>query len=350
MLLLYQKQASNVSNKLEEKFQTSELKNIETLLAAMPGKDKMSMEDLFIIVYCVVSNFIDQIGGQKSLRCSNNNDPIFTDAEVITIALVQELAGQNSQRAWHNFVRKNFNYLFPKICSRTQYGRRIAQLHGIVCWLQQNLCGLLSASFSKEFIIDSFPIELCNIQRLKNSSQPFEYDGADIGYCAAKKLHYYGFKCHLVTDLRGVPVFLCLTSAHMADLQAFEFVAQELLQHRIIKTHAFCIGDKGYLGEEFQQNMQQLYGVTLLSMEREYPKITKKYGPSARNEYLRPIRKIIETTGGLLSVEFNAGRTKRRGIKGLVHSLITKLAAFNLANFLNMILELPLLHVKGFVF
>ena len=62
------------------------------------------------------------------------------------------------------------------------------------------------------------------------------------------------------------------------------------------------------------------------------------------------LAQLVETSINLFSVELNAGRTKRRTIKGLITSLITKLAAFNLANFLNYLLEEPLLELKSFVY
>ena len=337
-----------IEQRLASLLKTSEIKNIDELLKILPGKDELDMELLFTAVYCVVSDFIKLMGGQQSFRQSNNDDPEFTDAELITIILVGHLAGATSQRSWHRHVRKNYIDLFPKLCSRTRFARREAKLHNLVCFFQQNLCSLLAASSSRELIVDSFPIELCNIQRLKSSSQPFQYDGADIGYCAAKKQHYYGFKGHLVTDPRGVPIFLCLTSASKSDLHSLEFVVEEMLKLGIIKEDTVYIGDKGYVGQEFQDHVNQTYGVRLLSMEREYKKTL--YGPSPLNEFIQKIRKIIETSINLFSVELNAGRTKRRTIKGLITSLITKLAAFNLANFLNYLLEEPLLELKSFVY
>jgi hypothetical protein len=337
-----------IEQRLATLLKTSKLKNIDDLLKILPGKENLNMELLFTAVYCVVSDFIKHMGGQQSLRNSNNDNPEFTDAEVISIVLVGQLAGADSQRSWYRHVRKNYIDLFPRLCSRTRFARREVRLHNLVCFFQQNLCSLLAASTSRELLIDSFPIEICNIQRLKNSSQPFEYDGADIGYCASKKQHYYGFKGHLVTDLRGIPIFICLTSASKSDLHSFEFVVEEMLRLRIVHGDTVCIGDKGYVGQEFQQYIHQSYGVRLLSMEREYKKA--KYGRSPLNEFIQKIRKIIETTINLFSVEFKAGRTKRRTIKGLITSIMTKLAAFNLANFLNYLLDEPFLEVKSFVY
>ena len=133
------------------------------------------------------------------------NNPKFTDAEVITIAIVGQLSQQDSQRAWYRYVKKNYIHFFPAICCREQFGRRLLQLHDIICFFQQNLCVLMSACHTVEMLIDSFPIELCNIQRLKGSSQPFVYDGANFCYCASKKLYYYGFKCHLGAENQQPP-------------------------------------------------------------------------------------------------------------------------------------------------
>jgi hypothetical protein len=180
----------------------------------------------------------------------------------------------------------------------------------MIVFFQQNLCSLLAATYSTELLVDSFPIELCNIQRLKSSSQPFEAYGANYGYCAAKKLYYYGFKCHIVSDLRGVPIFICLTPASMSDLHAFEFVVTQMIEQYILKGKTIYLGDKGYVGQKFQQKIQERYGVTLLSMQRERQQA--KYGESPGNELLKKIRKIIETTIELFSVEWNAGTTEHR--------------------------------------
>lgn len=337
-----------IAERVSKLLRDRENKTIEELLKILPGKDDMTLEDVFTAVYCVVSDFLDHIGGQTMLRTSNNNNPDFTDAEVATIALVETLAQQDSQNAWHKFVRKNYLHLFPRLCSRSRYTRRVFFLQDIICLFQRHLCGLLCASNSPYLIVDSFPLELCNMRRLSSSSQPFEYHGANFGYCAAKKLYYYGFKCHIVSDLRGVPIFVHLTSASMSDLYAFESVVEHMVKLNIVTSPAIYVADRGYVGEEFQQHIQAQYGVTLFSMEREYLKDI--YGASPKNEFLKQVRKIVETTIDLFSKELHAGRTRRRSISGLASSLLTKLSAFNLANLFNSLLNLPLLRIKGFVF
>ena len=85
-----------------------------------------------------------------------------------------------------------------------------------------------------------------------------------------------------------------MTSASKSDLHSFEFVVEEMLKLRMLRGETVYIGDKGYVGQKFQEYIQHSYGVKLLSMEREYKK--EKYGPSPLNEFIVKVRKIIETT------------------------------------------------------
>ena len=337
----------SLSEKVNILLNTKKVKDIKELLNTFSEKEKLSIEELFIVIYCVINDFFTSIGGQKALRLSNNNNPKFTDDEIITINLVGQLSGQNSQSAWFKYVYKNYQDLFPQICQRPQYVKRSFRLQKITCFIQQYLVHLTGANCGKEFIIDSFPLELCNMQRLKSSSQPFEYDGASFGYCAAKKLHYYGFKCHLVTDLRGIPVFLCVTSAHMSDLRAFEFVISEMFKHKIVNSSTIYLGDKGYVGEDFRNNIEQLFDIKLVSMQRQYNKNLEEH---PINTLIKKSRKLIETSINLLAKELHANETKRRSIKGLSSSLIDKVTAFNMASLLNLLLDQPLLRIKGFVY
>ena len=96
-------------------------------------KDTMSLDDLFCMTFCVIDDYYTMlIGAQANLRYSPNGNPAFADSEVITLALVAELKGENSERAWWRFVSKNYRHLFPHLCSRTRYGRRLRKLKLVI--------------------------------------------------------------------------------------------------------------------------------------------------------------------------------------------------------------------------
>jgi hypothetical protein len=84
-------------------------------------KETMSLEDLFFLTFYVIDEYYTLLVGEQSqLRRSPNGTPLFADSEVITIALVGELNGENSERAWWRSVSKNYRHLFPHLCSRTR--------------------------------------------------------------------------------------------------------------------------------------------------------------------------------------------------------------------------------------
>jgi hypothetical protein len=311
----------------------------------LPPKADMSLEDLFIAVYCCAEEAYRLLfGTQSALRKSNNSDPAFTDVEVITIALVGELEGEDSQKAWHGKVKKNWRYLFPLLCDRTRYGRRLRQLRVPMAHIQQHLCFLLGVEEDRHRIVDSFPLSLCHLQRVNGSSRPFEYL-ATVGYNASKKEHYYGVKVQLLCDLRGIPTFLVLTPAHASDLAGFEALIRDLADAGLTQLALFVVADKGYVGQDFIDTMKAIYGIELMPIQRQYD---KDLPDSGLNRVLKKSRRIVETTISEFTDLMNIEWTRARSLAGLITSLVAKITAFNMANYFNQLLGEPILHIKEF--
>lgn len=318
---------------------------LQSINLAGINKDALNLEDLFCIVYCVSDDYYKLlIGYQKNLRLSNNRDPVFTDSEVISIALVGELKGENSQRSWWRFVNKNYRHLFPHLCDRTRYGRRLRKLRILMEMIRQQFLFQLDVNFDRYRLVDSFPLRLLKLQRLCGSSCPFEY-AATLGYCDSFKEYFYGFKVHILTDLRGIPVAFVLTPAHPHDTQGFKQLLNEMIELGLNNVTLIVVGDKGYVGEEYARHLKDTYGVEMLAIKRQY---NKDIPESALNGLLSRTRKIIETTNSLLTGVMNANWTYCRSIEGLITRMVTKITAFNLANYLNSLLQQPLLEIKGF--
>ncbi len=286
------------------------------------------------------------IENQGYFRKSPNKEPKFSDSEVITIAIVGELAGHKSRNGWHNQVRKNHRELFPDLCDRSRYERRIKRLAVAMEQIRQHLLFLMNVDLSRLRVVDSFPVTLCHLRRVSSSTQPFEYY-ASFGYCAAKKEHFYGFKVHLITDTNGVPVAYLLTAGHVHDSKGLAFLLADIAVLDKFLPHLISIfGDKGYVGKDYANNLKSCFGVEMLALSREYE---KDLPVSAYNELVGKARKIIETTISLFTGSFNAASTFTRSIAGFVTNLIAKITAFNLANYLNMLLAQPILHISSFV-
>jgi hypothetical protein len=310
-------------------------------------KASWSTEDVFIIVFTLVDDTYKKLFvNQAYFRTSPNSEPAFTDSEVITLALVAELSGYESQHAWWDYVSKNYRYLFPRLCDRTRFGRRLRRLREAMEMMRRELVFLTGADLSRLRVVDSFPISLCHLRRVAGSTQPFEYF-ATVGYCASKKEYFYGLRCHLMTDARGIVVGYALSAGHVHDTRGLAFLLTDLAQIEPLLERAIALlGDKGYTGEKLAQQLKAEFGVEVLAMRREYE---PEYGPRAYNEVISSARKIIETTISVLTGVMNANWTYARSLKGLLTNLVAKVTALTLGNYLNLLMGEPVLQVSSIV-
>ena len=72
------------------------------------------------------------------------------------------------------------------------------------------------------FLVDSFPIPVCDFKRAKPSRSDKWADAsgtlATYGHCATKSPGtFFGFRGHLITTADGVPVDFAIASAHIDD-------------------------------------------------------------------------------------------------------------------------------------
>ncbi|WP_411348669.1 transposase [Paenibacillus sp. WLX2291] len=80
---------------------------------------------------------------------------------------------------------------------------------------------LSSPEFGSPYsIIDSLPLSLCHPVRLTRA-RCFRAL-ANVGYCASKQSHYYGFKLHVQINSFGVVQNYVLSSASVYDVQMVE--------------------------------------------------------------------------------------------------------------------------------
>lgn len=285
---------------------------------------------------------------QDFFRRSPNCEPEFTDAEIITAYIVAELAAYESDRAWWNFIHKNFQPLFPKWCDRTRYGRRLKRLRSALELIRQHLCFLMNVDLSRLRIVDSFPVSLCHLRRVSSSSRPFEYV-ASVGFCAAKNQYFYGLKIHLVTDPQGVVSDYLVTSGHVHDTKGLVYLLQD--QHRshdLFERLVAMFGDKGYIGQDYARTLERHFGVQMLALRKDSPTDPDR-ATSSYNQLIGKGRKIIETTITVLTHVMPAASTTARSIPGFLRRLVVKMTALNVGNYLNCLIGQPVLQVSSFV-
>ena len=62
-----------------------------------------------------------RIGEEVTFTYAGQDTPVVD--EEVTFSLCGELLGVDSENAWFSFVKKNYRYLFPQLCSRSRFNR-----------------------------------------------------------------------------------------------------------------------------------------------------------------------------------------------------------------------------------
>ncbi len=139
------------------------------------------MEHKIIAIYCLIDEML------KGLHVKNDIRAKITNAEILTMAYLAVSDFNGNYRKAHLYL--NPTKLFSPI-DYSRFIRRINELHTAV----ETVFGYLSRLFvsihpSQIYAIDSFPVELCQLQRESQCQLMRHMDLK--GYNASKKRYFY---------------------------------------------------------------------------------------------------------------------------------------------------------------
>jgi hypothetical protein len=194
----------------------------------------LSLEDFIISVFCMVDDALKIIIQGQRLR-QRGGAPALTDREVITLEIVGEFLGIDTDKGIWEYSRRHWQHLLPKLASRTQFLRQAAALWACKLALQRALAEHLGAFADAVHLVDGLPIPVCRFKRAPGSKA---FRGvADYGYCAAKDETFYGFRGHLLISLQGIITAFSLTPANGSERAG--------LWEMLPGIKGLLIGDKG---------------------------------------------------------------------------------------------------------
>ena len=151
------------------------------------------MDLKIIAVYCICDDVLNILNIKDNQQC------LISSAEVMTVGIVSALFYGGNIVAAREFLKIG-NYI-PNILSHSRLHRRLLAIpqelwNAVFSILRETLHYLFP---STEFAVDSCPVLACQPCR---SWRCKLYQGKQyLGYCAAKKLHYYGLNGRLAAIL-----------------------------------------------------------------------------------------------------------------------------------------------------
>jgi hypothetical protein len=200
------------------------------------------MCDHTLAIYCFIDDFLKACQHQEDSRAE------VSDSEVLTIAVVAMLYfGGNFEKS--RLVLFELG-LMKRLLSRSRFSRRVTRLIDLIQLLFHQLGDALKhLHWESRYILDSFPIPICDNIRIKRCrlAQSELYRGK----ICSKRRYFYGVKVQLMATSDGIPVEFCILPGACADLQGLAELALDLPKdaHLFVDTAYNCYEWEDYLTE-----------------------------------------------------------------------------------------------------
>jgi hypothetical protein len=293
----------------------------------------MTWELRLIATYYVVCEYRSQLSFY-TIRHTNNDSPIFTDEEVMTIYLfcTTDTLKLHSNKQIHSYANRHLRSWFPHLPKYEAFNARLNNLSESFRCLTELVTPRLyeeKREFQapiREFITDSLPVMLATRQRSARAKVALEI--ANVGYCATKKIAYHGLKFHaanLMSEQAALPKLFCsaFSPASAHDNTIFkEHMAQHCINSKVYSDSAYC--DQAAAPE-----LLELFNVTVCPIQKRKPyQVELFFDQICQNRAISRIRQPIEGYfNWLIELTNFQNASKCRSTKGVLTHIYGKLAA-----------------------
>ncbi len=278
---------------------------------------------LLTIMYVLVDDWYTE-HSPRLLRGKVGAKPAFSDAELITLVLAQDFLPFPGETQFLGYIRANYLELFPRLVEQSQFNRRARHLRLLVEELRRHWLDRLGVLHETAFLLDTKPVPVVGYKRSKSHSE-FPRSAA-FGYCAARRLHYFGYKFVALTTFDGVPIVYELVAANTDERAAAEAVLGALRRCDIF-------GDKGFIGVEWQAGVKEQTGNRVWTLKRRNQ---TEQNPKSFDRWLNSVRERIE---GAFNEIQNTGRNLERLLTKTIIGLTTRVIAKVTSHTLKLLLR-----------
>lgn len=238
----------------------------------------MLCKDKIISIFCLIDDILKGIDHKEDVRRQ------VSDSEIILTAIVSSTSFYGNHSSAIRFM-KQYGFI-PNMLDNSRFNRRLHKVGRLL----YELFEIVSSHFKDfccemKYIIDSFPVAVCNNMRIANSK--IIKDKKWRGYTASMRNYFYGVKVQLVTTKDGIPIAFHFTPGKTGDAKALGKMIDKL------PVEASLYGDSAYTD----------YGLEDIALARKCVllKIQRKSNAKRidtleqKNEKLK-MRKRVETT------------------------------------------------------
>jgi hypothetical protein len=279
----------------------------------------MSLSEFIISAFCIIDDEMQKLN-LCHLR-QRGFEPRLADSETITLEIVGEFLGIDTDKGIWSYFRTYWLHFFPQIPCHSTFKRQAANLWRVKQVVQESLSQACGGKDDFLHSVDGLPIKVCS---LGHAYQCQAFKGvANFGYCASKDEFYYGFKGHLVINSEGTITNSEVTPANVDERDVVPFISSGL--------HGLMLGDKGYIRTALQQELER-QGLNLLTPARSN---MGRGGWEKYKKFFGDARRLIETVIGQLSERLHIERVRARDAWHMTSRWARKLLAHTVAIWIN---------------
>jgi Transposase DDE domain len=277
----------------------------------------VDLSTFIVAVFCLIDNRVED----RRLR-ARGPLPKLSDAEVLTIEVVGEFLGMDTDEAIFRYFREHYGEWFPALrkVHRTTFARQSANLWKAKERIWQEL--LSWTPHDPAFALcDSMPLPACLFARAYRCRR-FKGEAA-FGKDTLLKQTFYGFRVHVRVCWPGVITRFSVAPANAHELR----VLPELVE----STSGLILGDRNYHSPRTKEELARGMGVELLA-----PYSSKQLDPNPkRSALLSRLRYRIDTVFSQLVGRYCVKRVWARDMWHLASRLLRKVLSHTVAFLLN---------------
>jgi len=244
------------------------------------------MKNKTIAIYVFLDDIMIESGHKEP---TNRNT---SDCEIITTALI-------AAKYFHGHIDNAISFvkgsgLMPRMVSKSRFNRRIHAIYELIINLFFNIAEVIKKiNISSEYIIDSFPVPVCENIRISRSR--IVKGNQFRGYKPSLRKYFYGFTVQIIATVDGIPVEFAILPGSFHDIDGMKNMFFNLPESSVL------YGDSAYTDYHYEEDCLEAENIRMMIARKSNSR--KKHHPW--QEYLISVsRKRIETMFSQISVMF----------------------------------------------
>lgn len=284
----------------------------------------MHWQERLITTYLYVCKHYRQELWVYSQRMGNHADLSFSDEEVIALYLFGVMDKHREVKQTYEYADRHLRPWFPKLPGYVAFVQRLNKVADVFAPLLAIIQQEQEAKNQGHvWLMDSFPVALAKQgHRFKACVAKGLADG---GYCATKKLYYYGVRVHVVGRRQPgtlpTPEYIGVTGASDYDGKIFDQIRPYLHNNELYGDKAYRRPDAAVVGQA-----QNLHVLTPVKKQKgqEYLEPQDQWLSTAVSRVRQPIEALFAWVEEKTGIEC---ASKVRSYNGLMVHVFGKLAA-----------------------